>query len=172
MNEKLQGFLREGMKKYREAHQTLQFFEKKVESIIRDTLEKKDNWDTFVLAERKDAIEISSGDNKIWGKYIHGIAEGSITIGRKKHDAKIEVGLCWGRPHRGKSDIIFAGFFEGPKALLNFECKDPRILSSSWYGKTFLYRELEPDYDLVDNLPKDMNLLLDVLQKQIPSREV
>jgi len=174
MNEKLREFLKEGMKRYEEAYHTLQFFEKSVESIIRDILEKKNNWGTFVLKKSNDAIETSSGYGSGAGRWIDGIVTGSITIRGKKHDAIINCGIWWGAEYKGKSGtIIYTSFYEQPKDLLNFEYreKDPQVHSFSRWKRTYLYKEPKPDYNLVVNLPQDLNLILDVLQKQFPLRE-
>jgi hypothetical protein len=161
MDEKIRTFLTEGLKTYREAKATLEFFEQEVSNQLTSAVKARKGWDPLKNPNIK-APEVDGGESKNYGRWVAISIEGKSP---RDEDVKIDCGVWWFPEVLSGHLMIYASFTDHPKRLLNFPWTQTNstVCAFNWFKRTFLY------YPLTDPIEIDpaLNQLLDEILKQL-----
>jgi hypothetical protein len=156
MSEKLEGFLRDGVRKYPEAVHAVMAFEREMSRRIDRAVLERD-WAPLKKMDVKDAFPWDDDEGGGFGiaKWVGGY------YGRVYVD--LDFGVWWEAPEQ-PGPIVYADFYEHPAKLLGFPyphvSPDGSHRSFLRWDRRFLAVDFPEDHDLGPPLKKLLDLLM------------
>lgn len=163
MNQELDLFLKEGVRRYLDAWGTLKQFEEKMPERLEGIVKARPKWNGFNLSAKRTAIDSKTGRRSDFGHWSYTEFYGRLES--KGVDVSLEIGVWWAPAKLDAPVIFYTGVSDGPGNVKGFKPKiaHPRVKHFNLFKNTYLYIEPGPDMDF----DRDFNELLDVLLKQI-----
>jgi hypothetical protein len=159
MNSENGQFLEDGIKRYEEARDTINAFEKEMAKILDQAAKNRKDWRPLNEVKfGRQSFDRGSGQHGYWvGLTIKGKS-------RRGEKAVIDCGIWW-KCAKVQSPIIYANYYFEPKRVMGFAWKNrgSNIRSFSAWQRTFLYLPLRKVADIKESL----NSLLSALLKQL-----
>ena len=105
MASELDVFLREGVTRYVEATETLEYFQEKIADRLEAVLRHRRSWKQFSPLKGGEPFDSDIDDNPGDGKWVLATADGKLN---DQVRAQIEIGIWWKAPEQKEPILLYA----------------------------------------------------------------
>lgn len=163
----LQTFIRDGLSRYAQARDTIEYFESRMHEVLRQTFDERTTWKNFRRARdtNGDLLPPITGRSGAQTRWLWAYVEGE-----KRGDEKtfLTLGLCWNPPKVPNPVVLYSAFTTGAGKLVNLTDRpdrDPRVrLGSIDRNERRAFLVPTADFDAAS----DLAVLLEATDAGIP----